>query len=68
MDSESRVLMKAFRAYLSEEEARSAVGIVAKTGGGAAGHELSDFSGAAKRADSQKTRDGATLTRKNHTT
>ncbi|CAM9731746.1 unnamed protein product, partial [Pylaiella littoralis] len=51
MDSESRVLMKAFRAYLSEEEARSAVGIVAKTGGGAAGHELSDFSGAAKRAD-----------------
>lgn len=35
--------MKAYRAYLSEGKARSALGVVEKTGGVAAGRELLDF-------------------------
>lgn len=62
MDNDSRVLVKAYRAYLSHEKARSAIGVVDKTGGGGAGHELLDFSGAAKRADGRQ--DGVVLTSK----
>lgn len=43
MDTDSSGLVKAYRAYLSEEKARSAVGVVGKSGGGAAGRALGDF-------------------------
>lgn len=43
MDTDSRGLVKAYRTFLSEEKARSDLGVVEKTGGGAAGGELVEF-------------------------
>eukprot|EP00903_Cladosiphon_okamuranus_P006214 g6108.t1 len=43
MDTDSRGLVKTYRTYLSEEKARSALGVVEKTGGGPAVRKLVDF-------------------------
>ncbi len=51
MEADSHELVKAYRTYLSEQRKRSARGVVEKTGGGAAGREILDFSGAEKRVD-----------------
>lgn len=64
MEANSRELVKAYRTYLSEERSRSAMGVVEKTGGGAAGHEIMDFSGAERRADEPGIPVGDTASRK----
>lgn len=52
MEADSHELVKAYRAYLSEQRERSA------KGGGAAGREILDFSGAEKRVDELGTQPG----------
>lgn len=49
VETDSHVLVKAYRTYLLEEKARSAVSIVDKTGGGAAVQE--QFFGGGKLAE-----------------
>lgn len=63
MGTDSSVLVKAYRGYLSDEKARSAVGVVEKMGGGAAGEERLDFPGAAKMVGGEKIQDGARTNR-----
>lgn len=63
MDTDSSLLVKAYRGYLSDEKVRSAVGVVGKTGRGAAREERVDFPSAAKRGDGGKIEDGARTNR-----
>ena len=57
-------MVKAYRAYLSEEKARSALGVVEKTGGGAADREPVDFP-AGKSAEESRIELGVGANRKN---
>lgn len=64
IDTDSCGLVKAYRAYVSEEKARSALGVVEKTGGGAAERELVDFP-AGKSAEQPRMKLGVAANRKN---
>eukprot|EP00752_Nemacystus_decipiens_P012906 g11424.t1 len=64
IDKDSRALVKAYRAYLSREKAKSALGVVEKTGGGAAEEGLVDFP-ARKIAEEQRMKLRFATNRKN---